>query len=1276
MCLAAILALPVESVVRESLSVLSDTNALTFDVVETKLINHEISLKLQGEPSTSINSVTSPKNGFCSHKLRNGKSRLKAQCFVCTPSAKDMACRDCQKTTEPRHYSKHNPMCSLAKQGEANFLVSDWQQEINLVNQGYGGNKESQHYTFALWTPDSGATSHCVNNTTSKNLQSFIPREVKLSCANQTSLLSLGSGNYNSQIKSVLNCPDISQNLLSIGKLCDMNGSHALFTPTSVYIYNPEQAGNFIPTKTSISMEGARNGQLWQIKTMSNNSAPILLVDKEKVSRTQLWHYRINHINIKSLFQLQKVSHGIKLDTADIPSCPCILGKSHRGSFKSSDTIPSRLGQYVSSDVVGMFDVTTYDGFKYFVTFIDHWSRYTVLYLLKRKSDVFEAFSNYAAKIHAKTGRHIEIFRTDGGGEYINHSMAALLSKNGTTHQITQKAAPESNGISERYNRVINEGSISKLAVTGLPKYLQGEAALATNYEKNRSPHSWLADGLTPYEKWEGKPPNMLNLRIWGTTAYGHIPKQDRRKHDFKARPLIHVGYSTTTKSGWRLFDTSPKGNKRLIITAHATFINEEQLAMKFYQDTARINKQSPVLPISTSNQFELLEDVDDLDNVTPTEPVENPPSTANPSFQYEIITENNSTPPTRGEINPDNIRPSSLRSGGEYKTAQINHVVPKGRRAKSFHVQFKEWEDNLPVFSGQVNLAWDNISTETFISGLQGADDLIRESLLLTYAQEEPLTYRQAMSSSEATKWKEASDTEMSAFQSSSVFDLVDLPHGSKALRTKWVFKKKRNADGTILKYKARLCVQGQHQKQGVDFTETYAPVASYDSFRILLSIAAQEDLEIQNIDVTTAFLLASMDGEVPVYIEQPLGYISTGNEGKVWRLKKSVYGLKQAPRLWNTLLDEKLRLLGFNPTISDPCVYIGYLDNEKLLIAVYVDDLIIASKHVKTISSFKSAFEKYFPITDLGDLKFVLNIEVIRDRPNRRIFLSQTSKLQGIIDDARLSDAKIEPLPSDPSLPLTKEMSPQSPEETAAMLQTPYREFVGRLLYIALSTRPDISQAVSSVGRYAANPGPLHWNAVKNIIKYLKGTKDFCLVLGGKSEGVTIQGYSDSDWGADTDRRLSRTGSIIQIGIGPVMYQSKMQQTVAHSSTEAEYMALSTTARNAAWARSLLDEMGYHQPKPTTIYEDNTSTIHLANNSKINSRTKHIDIRHHALRDMIRLKTISLVYIPTTDQVADILTKQLKKPQFQFLRSKLGVLQLSLSDKCQLRGDVGISQ
>jgi hypothetical protein len=309
-----------------------------------------------------------------------------------------------------------------------------------------------------------------------------------------------------------------------------------------------------------------------------------------------------------------------------------------------------------------------------------------------------------------------------------------------------------------------------------------------------------------------------------------------------------------------------------------------------------------------------------------------------------------------------------------------------------------------------------------------------------------------------------------------------------------------------------------------------------------------------------------------------------------------------------------------------------------------IWVDDIIVGSRDTEIILTFKRRISRAFKIKDLGPLRWILGMEVHRDRARRTIRVTQQSYIQEMLKDYGMEDSKPVSTPTEGKL---RRLEGGQPVKE-------YMQIVGSILYAAIVTRPDIAYAAQALGRHLQSTGEEHIKGAKRVLRYLKGTSQIGLTFsGGKDQQQPLMGYCDSDWGGDEDTSRSTTGYIFIFGGGPVSWNSRLQPTVALSSSEAEYMALCAAVQEAVHLRQLLNDLGFGQIGPTTIREDNQSCIAMARNPVKHGRTKHIDIKYHFVREKVADDTIRLEYIPTGSQVADMLTKGIPRTQLSIIRN-----------------------
>ncbi|KAF0688449.1 hypothetical protein As57867_019867, partial [Aphanomyces stellatus] len=511
-----------------------------------------------------------------------------------------------------------------------------------------------------------------------------------------------------------------------------------------------------------------------------------------------------------------------------------------------------------------------------------------------------------------------------------------------------------------------------------------------------------------------------------------------------------------------------------------------------------------------------------------------------------------------------------------------------------------------------------------------------------------EPKTFQEAVNGPDQVHWRKAIRAELKSMRLRGVFRAAKLPNGQRAIGTKWVFKIKRKADGSIEKYKARLVAKGFKQKYGIDYTETFSPVVKYVTLRMIIALVVFFGWPLDQLDVVTAFLYGVMK-EV-VYCVVPEG-VELDGDFDCLELVKAIYGLKQASRVWNETFDEYVCSIGFQVSAYDPCLYIKIVDGHCVLLLVYVDDVLVTGSSADLIARTKGELKKRFEMTDSGKCAFVLGIELVYNTDGS-VTMCQRRYVDDILKRFGMDECKAVVSPADLSSRLV-------PSSAPTKVNAPFREAVGALMHLMTATRPDIAFAVGYVSRFMENPQVEHWTAVKRIFRYLQGTKShgICFKPGDK---VDFRGYSDADWAGDHSDRKSTSGYTFLLMSAPVSWGSKKQSSVSLSTSEAEYIALSLAIQEGKWIHRLLCEIlaaaGESGPE-LKILEDNQSCIKMTKNPVNHGRAKHIDIKYHHIRDEVKRGEVKLEYCETSVMLADIMTKTLPGPRHKDLTTALGI-------------------
>jgi len=519
---------------------------------------------------------------------------------------------------------------------------------------------------------------------------------------------------------------------------------------------------------------------------------------------------------------------------------------------------------------------------------------------------------------------------------------------------------------------------------------------------------------------------------------------------------------------------------------------------------------------------------------------------------------------------------------------------------------------------------------------------NLVHSALI---AESEPITFEEAARDGH---WWQAMEEEIDSIKRNNTWELVELPLNKKPIALKWIYKVKVNANGEIVRHKARLVAKGFLQKAGIDYGEVYAPVARIETVRLVVALATNKDWSLHQLDVKSAFLNGPLEEEV--YVQQPIGFVQETDKHKVYKLNKALYGLKQAPRAWNKQIDQFFEGIGFMKCISEHGVYVKNAEGSRIIICLYVDDLLITGDSEKSIESCKAELMKEFEMNDLGKLSYFLGIEFTQTKSG--VIMHQTKYTRDLLKKFNIEQSNPTTTPAETGMKL--EHSPDEEGVNPAV----YRSIVGSLRYLC-NTRPDLSFSVGVVSRHMQDPKVTHLLAVKRIMRYLHGTEQFGVLLCRGNEELV--GYSDADWCGDKTDRRSTAGYVFFLGRTPISWSSTKEPIVALSSCEAEYIAASEAACQAIWLGSLLRELGVNQRCKLRLLVDNQSAINLAKHPTSHGRSKHIETRFHFIREQVSKEKLVVEHCKSEVQFADILTKALKHTRFKFLRESIGVVDIS---------------
>ena len=592
--------------------------------------------------------------------------------------------------------------------------------------------------------------------------------------------------------------------------------------------------------------------------------------------------------------------------------------------------------------------------------------------------------------------------------------------------------------------------------------------------------------------------------------------------------------------------------------------------------------------------------------------------------YNNEIVGENNS-----------NI-PSSSTSDGSNKIIKNNddsHVVEprrsvRPRKEKLLHPDF--------------------ISSEFIVCLVEGDqhNNVVNKHNVVLNIEDDPKTYSEAMSSRDSSFWKEAIDDEMDSINGNNTWVLVDLPKGSKPIGCKWVFRRKYDTNHNVHSFKARLVAKGYKQKEGMDYFDTYAPVARITSIRVLFALASIYHLHVHQMDVKTAFLNGDLNEEI--YVEQPEGFILKGNENKVYKLVKSLYGLKQAPKDWHEKFDSTILCNGFVHNGADKCIYSKFLDEYGVIICLYVDDLLLFGTNVIGINKVKEYLSSIFKMKDLGEVDTFLGIKVRKHSGGYS--LNQAHYIENILNKFNHLGFKEINTPFDSCVKLCE-------NNGRAVAQLEYASAIGSLMYAMRCTRPDIAFAVSKMSRYTSNPNVEHWKCVTRIFGYLKKYKNLGLVF--NDYPAVLEGYTDASWVQSVGDNQSVSGWLFTMGGCAVSWSSKKQTCISHSTMESEFIALAACGKEAEWIRNLLlDIKLWPSPMPPiSINCDSQNTMSNAYKRTYNGQSRHISLRHGYVKQLLENGTLTIVYVRSCKNLADPFTKPLSREVVKTTSCEMGL-------------------
>lgn len=1160
-----------------------------------------------------------------------------------------------------------------------------------------------------LWLYDSGAELHVTNNINYLHNYEEVEPTTIATGENSSTILGYGEAKLDLEygtrkrlliLKKVAYCPGFHTNIVC---------GDALFNSG---IKIDQEKNQLVYRRTEqLFSDLIKQGRLHFLKGQPRevqNPSVFSVNSKERFKQPatkKVWHQRMGHCDMESITNLSLAAEGVEIVDAPkhitefgSPLCePCVMAKLQSQISRRPPTLQARTPfERIHFDVIVMGK--GYGGAACIAHFWCEKTKYHRAWPLPNHKQhtllpIFEATIAFAKKF---TMGGIKWFRSDDEAG-IGGTIEDYLRDDGIEWEVSTPYNPNQNGPAERAGKAISDKGRALAYEANLPDYLWPEFVTAIVYLLNRTPIRALG-WKTPYECLYGRKPNLHGIRILGSLTYILIVGKSRdqlRKFDPRALKGYLVGFEASNI--YRVW--SPITNR--VIRTRDVKIDETQryqpnqntqdLSVQEMEDVRRIQD---IVDIFLNDEVDWIEDTEALANLQPpTEPPLDAPTLPEPSKDNEqnpLVTPPPSTPerdtseqdistPEQPLIPEPNIPPEqpsnqtqpNKRDAPSSGGGEDDQGGSEGseRRSKRQRTQTEKAKD-MPN---------QDLRKKAFFSSADKPDDnsddppddheeeptyeqayrAFAVATTRTYGHRDdmppaPKSWKEMMNHPLSVHFRAAAHREIRALITKRTWDEVVRPLKARAIPTKWTFQYKENPDGYVTKFKARLCARGDLQL-GVHKRDVQAITGAYRTFRLLMALVAAFDLEIIHLDAINAFVNADVDEEI--YITMPEGY-KEGDKGKVLKLRKALYGLRKSPRLWFIMLSGTLRRLGLKPVPDEPCLFIH--PTKLIMIFFYVDDiLIIGSKaNLLDLEELAKNLNETYEMRTIKEFNQFLNIRIIRDRPNKRLYLCQDQYIEKLVSQFNQEYAKL------PFTPLSnQDLKPYEGNATPGEINA-YQVRIGSIIYPATTLRPDIAFAATKLAEFMQNPSPAHLAEVHRVIAYLNATRYLAIEYTNLTPYETVQPQvlkiaADASFADDIPTKRSSQGYLIKLFNGPIMWQSSKQKTVSTSTTEAELLALSHVGREVQHMARIFKAIRFDPEQELQIECDNQQTVRIVDNQlpTISTKLRHVDIHQFWLRQEVQDGKFVVQWVPSSEMPADGLTKPLTKQLHQAFVDALGL-------------------
>ena len=1113
-----------------------------------------------------------------------------------------------------------------ATPGQSGVLLDDpiSPPAVALISQGFQSFEKGKIPTFM----DSGASNTMfVSRDAFTEYQPVSSRVGDSAKAKDGNFEIVGEGNvvqrYNVDGKDrkitytrALHTPTLNANLVSISAL-DRAGITTTFG-----------GGRGIAKKAdgTVVLAGKNVNGMYLLETLNDKpDTSFAMTSTSHPTSLEQWHQRLTHCSTSTIQEMatRNLVDGLKITETSVSGhCEdCIMGRQTRRPFDGETEKDLEPLELVSFDIWGPSRVQSAGGKVYLLIIVDAGTSYKHGAYLADKSDAttLAAFEEFRARAETLTGgKKVRRLRSDGA--FNSPAWRHYYTTHGIVHEASAPYSSAQNGLAERAIRTTIEDVRTLLRDSGLGHSYWAEAAAYSIHTRNLIP-SRRHPAKIPLESFTGKRQGVGHLRVFGSSVWAKIPTihgaqvTGGSKLDPRSVACRLLGYA----SGAGNYKVQDLSTRRVFVSRDVVF--EEGQPRR---TSASVGEQMPLF--------------DTVNNDVPLTDHDKAPTTDNNSIP-RVDVDHPINQPQGTPIIPVESRRSTR--------------VSKPSEAKLQSMEYKDREDTGKVEGRD----WaTSATTNPIYTTIDASDDHNNITACLTDTKAShfiPRSYKEAMAT-DAERWTIPMKAEMETLKAKHTWELVKPPPGANIMDSKWVYDIKWDGEGNRIKDKARLVGKGYTQQFGVDYNETWAAVTRLESVRMTAAIAAKHNLKLWQIDFVGAYLNSITKEDI--YMRQAEGFIEPGKEDLVYKLMHTIYGTMQGGHDWYETLATSYDKMGYTTSRADPCVRIKKEDGNYTITNTYTDDTNGASNSDEEIKRRKEEIGGVWEIRDVGGTEYFLGMRVKQDLELGTVRLTQRPYWEHVLNRFSLTHITPRNTPLPVGIVLDNNMSPKTDSEKKLMGDKPYRPILGSVMWGQLATRPDLAFSVSLLARFQSNPGIDHWNALMHVMGYIKNTIDHGLTYSRDSE-LSPMAYVDADYGGCRDTRRSTSGYVFIMAGGAVAWSSKRQATVALSTVEAEYVAMSRCAQQMLWMHSWLSEAEIEYTLPGVIKGDNRGAIALTKNTKDHGKVKHIDMRHHYIRELLKTGNIAMEQVSSADNLADLFTKPLPRDHHHRLLTALDI-------------------